>query len=121
MRDLKEGWADFFNVPPFREQTPKERRIAMFGGLVVLTIAITHYWVDSIFEPSLSLEKLKKIKKGMSQDEVLAILGEPSAKTPDYWTYKFNDEQLVRIRFGSKFKVVEVERVQKPRRDRRSR
>jgi hypothetical protein len=111
----------FGDAPPFRKQTSRERRWVMFGGLVLLTFAVTRYWIDRSLRPPLppyvSREKLAQVEKGMSQKEVLGILGEPPGKTPDCWTYSFSDEQKVCIYFGSMFKVSKIECVKKRLRD----
>jgi hypothetical protein len=118
IRDLRE----FFNVPPFRKQTPRERNWAIVGGVVIVSLAITRYWTNRILHPYhpppyVAREKLLQVEKGMSQNEVRRILGEPASKAPDCWIYNYSDDQFVRIHFGSMFKVTVIESEKKRLRD----
>ena len=40
------------------------------------------------FSDPVPADKLKRLRKGMSQDEVRAILGNPTKVYPGQWTYK---------------------------------
>jgi hypothetical protein len=79
----------------------------VFLSSLVVAIAIG-YMLWSFNQPPFPLSRLDELNKGMTEDEVRRILGEPNTLHPRHWTYsRLFSWSIVHITFDSNGRFLE--------------
>lgn len=84
---------------------PASRLVGIVGhailGCISMGLAFLVFSAVVMHIPPFNLEKLERLRPGMSKDQVVAVLGAPSHEHVDQWTYAGLGWPMVHIYFGA--------------------